>query len=188
MDRKEILDQLLHLHALLHRYQIRETMSFGPWGNPYRGQGRVLSVLKLNPEIGQKELAYILNMSKQALAELLSKLEKNGLVQRAALESDRRNVVVSLTEQGKKAAENVKDSPVGLSDLFEVFSEEEIRQYAALNTKLIGMLEPDSAEELDDDDPRLGMMRRMMRGRMHGPFEGWEKRFHHGFFRNPWAR
>lgn len=32
------------------------------------GQGRVLAILKLKPEISQRDLSYLLDMSKQSLA------------------------------------------------------------------------------------------------------------------------
>ena len=70
----------MRLEGLLHRH-----MAVGrqrTFMNPHRGQGRVLSILKLKPEITQKELTYLLDMSKQALGELLKKLENCGYITR----------------------------------------------------------------------------------------------------------
>lgn len=60
-------------------------------------------MLKLKLEITQKELTYLLDMSKQALGELLSKLEKAGYITRKPSEEDRRMIIITLTEKGKAA-------------------------------------------------------------------------------------
>ena len=63
--------QLQQLQMLMHRTMFNH---FGKMHNPHRGQGRVLAILKLKPVISQKELTYLLNMSKQSVAELITKL------------------------------------------------------------------------------------------------------------------
>ena len=75
-----ILEQLQQLQSLMHRTLFRGYWGGGRSSNPYRGQGRVLAILKMKPEISQKELTYLLNMSKQSLAELLAKLERSGYI------------------------------------------------------------------------------------------------------------
>ncbi|MCO5382366.1 MAG: ATP-binding cassette domain-containing protein [Methanosarcina barkeri] len=100
----EILEQFIRLQGLLHRYHTQHFMEFGPLGNSHRGQGRMLSILKLKPEISQKELTYLLDMSKQGLAELLNKLEKKGYIKREPVEEDRRSFNIKLTEEGAAVA------------------------------------------------------------------------------------
>lgn len=96
---KKLMDLLMRLEGLLHRHMIagRERKFM----NPHRGQGRVLSILKLKPEITQKELTYLLDMSKQALGELLNKLENCGYITRTPSQEDGRVMIVTLTEKGK---------------------------------------------------------------------------------------
>ena len=125
-EKREIVEHLMRLQAILHRYQIHSFMNFGPWGNPQRGQGRVLSILKLKPEISQKELTYLLDMSKQALAELLNKLEKNGFIQREPSSEDRRSVNIKLTEAGTAAAGEMEDMSPELVRLFDCLNDEEL--------------------------------------------------------------
>jgi DNA-binding MarR family transcriptional regulator len=72
--------------------------------NPYKGQGRILSLLKMQPEIGQKEIGYLLDISKQALSDSLSKLEKSGYITRIQSEKDKRSYIIKLTDSGFKAA------------------------------------------------------------------------------------
>jgi DNA-binding MarR family transcriptional regulator len=103
--------------------------------NPRTGQGRILAILKLQPEIEQKELGYLLDMSRQALAELLAKLEKSEYITRTQSEKDRRSYVVTLTEAGRKIADQVAaadadndDDPLGLSASLNTLSPDEQQQ------------------------------------------------------------
>ena len=43
-----------------------------------RGQGKVLTLLKLKPEISQKDLTVLMDVRQQSLGQLLSGLEKEG--------------------------------------------------------------------------------------------------------------
>lgn len=87
---------------LLHRYQTEAYKENGPLGSPYKGQGRILAILKLKPEISHKELSYLLGISTQSMSELLRKLESKGYVKRVPSEQDRRSMNIILTEEGKK--------------------------------------------------------------------------------------
>ena len=99
-----ISEQLQQLQMLMHRAFYHGFMVAGRLHNTQRGQGRVLSILKIKPEISQKELNYLLGMSKQSLAELLSKLEKKGYITREPSEDDKRVIIIKLTEEGMKAS------------------------------------------------------------------------------------
>lgn len=72
---RELTALFTHFEALMRREMMERFRSRGPFVNPHRGQGRIMSILKMEPEISQKELSYLLDMSKQGLAELLTKLE-----------------------------------------------------------------------------------------------------------------
>jgi DNA-binding MarR family transcriptional regulator len=159
-ERKQVLKRLIRLQRLLHRYQVQNFMSFGPWGNPQRGQGRVLSILKLKPEISQKELSYLLDMSKQALAELLEKLEKNGYIVREVSEEDRRSFNIKLTEEGAKIAGAMDDTPPELEKMLDVLSDEELRNLGDYLERMTQRLEEQSGGE--DDDWRRQMAERFM--------------------------
>ena len=169
--RKEILEQVMRLQTLLHRYQTQSFMSFGPWGNPQRGQGRVLSILKMKPEISQKELTYLLDMSKQSLAELLNKLEKNGYIKRETSDEDHRSFNIKLTEEGAAVAGEMDEMPLELIDLFDAFNEEELANLSDYLKRILARLEKQFSG--DDSDSRKRMTERFMRhrGRRFGKFE-----------------
>jgi DNA-binding MarR family transcriptional regulator len=97
------MERFMRFGALMRRYQFQRFAQRGPFGNPHRGQGRILSILKMKPEIGQKELGYLLDISKQALGELLYKLEQRGYITREQAEGDRRATIVKLTPEGAAA-------------------------------------------------------------------------------------
>lgn len=151
-----IVERLSRIDALMKRYQgqrfrggrrgVRRGMP-----NPHRGQGRVLTLLRLQPEITQKDLGYLLDMRTQSLGELLSKLERAGYITKEPSETDRRSMVVRLTPEGAKAADNLADSDGEWSVVFGDFTEEESDQLIALLDKLIASLERAAEAEGESD-------------------------------------
>lgn len=117
----KIIEQLRQLQAVMHRKAFQSFKDH----SCYRGQGKVLSVLKEQPEIGRRELEERLNISRQGLTELLSKLEKGNLILRMPSETDRRAVVIRLTEQGRAAAEETGERMYPLAGLLDCLSPEE---------------------------------------------------------------
>jgi DNA-binding MarR family transcriptional regulator len=138
---EEVSEQLRQLQMLMHRAVMQKFAQSGGFHNPHRGQGRVLAALKIKPEISQKELTYLLNMSRQSLAELLAKLEKNGYITREPSKTDRRVSTIKLTEEGAKAAENLKDNTTDMEILLDSFSEEELETFHDLLGRLIANFE-----------------------------------------------
>ena len=139
-----------HKEKEMRRYYMRAGMGDSFPMNPHRGQGRVLSLLKLQPEIGQKELGYLLDMSKQALAELLSKLEKSGFITRTESEKDRRSYIIRLTDEGRAAADNIDDEPDNFGAIFDCLTEEEQQNLANYMDRIIASLEGRVGGEKDD--------------------------------------
>ena len=151
-ENKHLSEHFFHIGMLLHRYQTEAARENGPMGSPYKGQGRILAILKLKPEISHRELSYLLGISTQSMSELLRKLESKGYVKRVPSEQDRRSMNIVLTEEGKKAV----DQAGGLDDrdterLFDCFSEEEKEQFKQylerLEQAIIGQLDPEHAKE-----------------------------------------
>jgi DNA-binding MarR family transcriptional regulator len=109
-NEQDLLEKFNQLTWLLRRGMIGHLRERGPMGAPYQGQGRILSLLKLTPEISQKELAHILNIRSQSLGELLAKLERSGYITRTPSEQDRRGMDIRLTESGKAVSEQEVES------------------------------------------------------------------------------
>lgn len=133
-----VTQQLQQLQTLMHRMAFHGFTADGKaTHNPYRGQGRVLSVLKMKPEISQKELTDLLDMSKQSLAELLGKMEKSGYIAREPSESDKRSITVKLLGEGRKAAEEMDASSMEVVRIFDCLEGEELERFSGYLSRVI---------------------------------------------------
>ncbi len=127
----DLYELFVRLEWLLRKYQLQNLRAFGPMADIHRGQGRVLALLKLKPEMSQKELSSILDIRSQSLGELLAKLERNGYITRKTSETDRRVMMICLTDAGREAA-NQKEQQTEKKNLFGCLTEEEqdrLREY-----------------------------------------------------------
>ncbi len=109
--------------------------------NRYRGQGRILAILKLKPEITQKELNYLLGMSRQSLSELLTKMENANYITRTASPDDGRSMIIKITDVGLAQSELIQQEDDAPVDLFNCYSEEEKEQLIAYLEKLVASLQ-----------------------------------------------
>lgn len=139
-DKSEIFEQLIRLEWLLHRYHLQNHRDHGPMGDPHRGQGRVLALLKLKPEISQKELSDILDIRAQSLGELLSKLERSGYITRTPSPADRRVMEIRLTDEGREASGR-EDGQPDADGLFGCLNEEEQAALSGYLGRVIAALE-----------------------------------------------
>ncbi len=143
----QLYKKMTRLQWLLHRSQLHGRMQNGPLADPTRGQGRVLALLKMQPEISTKDMSYLLGIRQQSLNELLNKLEKGGYVTRTPSEADRRVMMVRLTEKGR--AEQQEDDDY--SALFSCLSEDEQAAFADYLDRVIAALESKLGLEADDE-------------------------------------
>ena len=162
-----IHEQLQQLQMLMQRTMFSH---FGKMHNPHRGQGRVLAILKLKPVISQKELTYLLNMSKQSVAELLTKLEKSGYITREPSEDDKRVMTIRLTEEGAKAADNADDSESDSLKILDCLNDNELATLSGYLERIIKQYEEQFPNE--DFDKRRKYMEKFMSAHGHG-FEHW---------------
>lgn len=121
----ELIEEFSETAKLLSKYQLWYYRKFGPSGDPHRGQGRVLKLLKLQPEISQKELGYLLDMRNQSLGELLAKLEKSGAITREPSEEDRRSMNIKLTAAGAELVNSGGEKKDDAGEVFECLSLED---------------------------------------------------------------
>ena len=146
---------------LLHRYQTEAYKENGPMGSPFKGQGRILAILKLKPEISHRELSYLLGISTQSMSELLRKLENKGYVKRVPSEHDRRSMDIILTEEGRRAVEQADGFDGRDTDrLFDCFDDQEQKQFKGF----LERLEDEIIRHLDPEHPSdytFGRMKEM---------------------------
>lgn len=169
-----VYEKLSTLQWLMRRQMFSQT-ECAPFADTTRGQGRVLAMLKIQPEIATKDLAYLLGIRQQSLNELLNKLEKSGFVERKPSEADRRVMMVHLTVRGKSVQQPTTDYQENLSCL----SQEELKQFNSYLDRLIAAFgidekAPDGEEWMDNAKNRMGddAFERLMsmRDRAFGPF------------------
>ena len=159
---RHLLRQLMYFQWLLGRYCRHHYKTYGPMGNPYYGQGRVLKLLKMQPGITQKKLSYLLGMRPQSLGELLAKLERSGYIIRTPSERDKRVMDIRLTEKGTEAANQDEPQP-GFDALFSCLSEEEQANLSEYLDRIIAELE----KQFVDDQKESGYH--------------WDGNYEHGF-------
>ena len=138
--------------------------------NAESGQGRVLLLLSRSEKISQKELLLMLDCRPQSLAEILKKLEFQGLIERFPSEADRRVLDIRLTDEGRGLAEAISERTRSernpLEKSFEVLTEEEkLNMYTYLK-KINSSLENEMIES--GFEPRRGHGRRRGSGKGYG--------------------
>jgi len=130
----------MKLNDLLMTF-LRENMRKGRgFGEPNRGQGKILTILKQTPYLSQKELVEQLDIKPQSASEIIKKLEKKGFIERHKSPEDKRVMMISLTKSGKVVA-NQRDNvePV----ILEALTLEEKEQFNHILTKLLDEVEPE---------------------------------------------
>lgn len=99
--KKDLIETYLDAYHLMHRYHMTwYGKNFGGL-DPRQGQGRILSALRQVHSIKQKELGLKLDIRPQSLGELLQKLEAHGYIKRYHAPTDKRALIVELTEKGE---------------------------------------------------------------------------------------
>ncbi|MDR1961246.1 MAG: MarR family transcriptional regulator [Gracilibacteraceae bacterium] len=137
MYEPDLQEKLQRLMWLGHCYIRKNHMEHGPLADTSRGQGRVLAALKMQPEITTKDLAYLLGIRTQSLNELLTKLEKNGFIVRTQLETDKRVVVVKITEKGRSEEQQESE----FSGIFSCLNDDEQKNFEGYLDRVIAALE-----------------------------------------------
>lgn len=102
------------------------------------GQRRVLFTLDRYGDMPQKELQERLSVKSSTMSEMVSKMERDGLIVKQPSLKDKRSIVLSLSTQGQKDAEQhraIMDEV--LEQLFACLDDEEKRQMMAYSERLL---------------------------------------------------
>ena len=135
---REAFRKFTDVQQLLGEVHHRRMQKDGPLGDASRGRGRILALLKLRDGVPTKDMAQVLGIRVSSLNEALAKLEKDELVERVPSESDKRIMLVKLTEAGQEAkipADNLPDM------IFENFSDEDIAAFEGFMDQITKNLE-----------------------------------------------
>lgn len=74
------------------------------------GQQFILTALYRDGDMTQKDLLAKTKNASASLSEMVSKLEAKGLIERTRVDKDRRQALLSLTEEGRKQAQEAQES------------------------------------------------------------------------------
>ena len=143
----DIYEKLSTLQRLMKRYQMFCQAESGPFADTSRGQGRILAMLKIQPEIATKDLAYLLGIRQQSLNELLNKMEKNGYVERKPSENDKRIMIVHLTEKGNQ----VQQPQTDYQNIFNCLQQEELLQMSNYLDRIIEAFQIQNGSFFEDN-------------------------------------
>ncbi len=150
--RKEVYKNFLLIHRMVQRQRLVKCQTDKNFKDSTRGQGKILRILKIKPEMQQKELLFLLDISKQSLAELLAKLEKNGYIVREPSLEDRRVLVVKLTQKGKDVDIGTSEDSLKHTSVLSEFKEEELEQFNFYLKKILDKYEDIYKDIYKDDE------------------------------------
>lgn len=103
----------------------------------YPGQPKLLSLIKANEGIPQKDLAKINCVTPATITGMLNKLEANHFVYRRPDKSDKRIMRVYLTEEGRNLADKGELFMTSMIEqIFGRFSDDELQSFLSLTRKL----------------------------------------------------
>lgn len=92
-------------------------------------QGRILYILWQNESIPITELSEKTGLAKTTLTSMLDRLEVSGLVQRVFDRTDRRRILITLSEKARKLQNEYDEVSVKMNEIYyQGFSDEEILQ------------------------------------------------------------
>lgn len=173
---EKLLEQVRNCTNLVHRLMHSEHHAAHPSAleaNIGRGQGLVLRILAEEDGLAQSEITEKLDIRPSSLGELVTKLERNGFVERRQNENDKRVVNVFLTEKGREAeSQFVNPRREAAKSWFAELSEEEKEQLAELLDKMIASMESALSKNGDaDPEPGPGFPDRFHHRGPHGPHD-----------------
>jgi len=126
--RKDTLLKFMRFYGrILHR-----------WSGGNDGQRRILRILSRHESVTQNDLQRALDIRPGSMSEIVSKLEAKGFIRRSKDETDKRRVVLSITDAGREAyvAER-EESDVKSRVILDVLTPEEEKQLMDIYLKLL---------------------------------------------------
>ncbi|MNO60047.1 MarR family protein [compost metagenome] len=150
----ELYEKLAKLQWLLQRQHLKTHAAVGPMADTSRGQGRILAFLRMKDGISTKDLSYLLGIRISSLNELLAKLEKAEYITRKPSETDKRIMLIYLTQKGQE--EEGQEIDHG-SNIFSRLSLEEQVAFGEYLVRIITALEEELGTEVERDEMALWM-------------------------------
>lgn len=119
----ELFESFKQFNWLLHKRRLLEDSTNSNDLDITKAQGRILIILSIEGSLSTKELCTRAGLNTSYLNEILSKMEKSGLVIRKPSDKDKRIIINCLTEKGQ----SLVPSHLNLS-FFDCLSKEQKEQ------------------------------------------------------------
>lgn len=102
----------------------------------------ILSIIQHSGKVNTKLLAQKLHVTQSAISQTLKSMEKRGIISRQIDPDDRRSTRIQLTPRSQKTLISIEKSVSAcMSELFTVLSDQELKTFAELNTKISDSLQ-----------------------------------------------
>jgi DNA-binding MarR family transcriptional regulator len=106
-------------------------------GETVRGRGRILTTLCKEDGLSQKTLSDRLGIRPQSLSEAIVKLIDEGFVKRLPSDSDKRELLIFITDEGRKRGEEIRTRrEIFANSFFSSLSDDEMDSLFVIMKKL----------------------------------------------------
>lgn len=120
------------LHHVFHMIYLKNRNS------GQQTQGKVLKILYRKGTVSQKEVQDFLDVKPGTISEIITKLEKKGLLTRIQDINDRRKVLLSLTEKGRMDVEAFNQNyQNNVMSYFNILTEGEKNEFTRILNKIL---------------------------------------------------
>ena len=131
MTQEERIESLIHKLRRCFRFLHRKADG-QKWS-----QNRVLRELRYHGDMTQKNMQEHIGIQQSSLSELLSKMEEQHLLQRTPCPTDRRQVMVGITQEGRQLLEESEKADLQQNIVYlQVLTQQEQQMLLELLTKL----------------------------------------------------
>lgn len=136
-DREELVRAVLSDLLFLRRRVFGQRGGPRPDGGVAPAQGIALHMIANAGDLGIRRIAELMGVSRSAVTQFVDSLVGAGLLTRETDPGDRRSVRLSLTGEGRRAADELQRRQFdGASRLLSPLSDEELRTFKALLGKI----------------------------------------------------
>lgn len=136
MEYQELAEELLH--TLIFASNLRGKKRINEIA---KGEKFIICYLYQHEKALPGEIAGQMRTTTAHVAKMLRSLDERGIVSRTLDETDRRRILVSLTDKGKEVAKSYAEEVTGmLEKLLMTLGEQDAEDYVRITKKVVGVL------------------------------------------------
>lgn len=144
---QETFEKFMRTHRMTHALHHKRRHDRKGKGETSRGQEQVIRLLQLKDGIATRDMADILGIRVSSLNETLARMEKAGYIDRAPSESDKRVMLIYLTDSGKQLQSPKEEFVLSA---FADFSDEDLENFASYLDRLSQNIEHELGEDYQE--------------------------------------